>query len=312
MTRLSVEEVQRFEREGYLLIPQLFSAAEIQAIKDTILRLKENGQLTHLVRKAVVFRGSLFNYETLDRIVFDDRILDVARSVLGDSLLYFGDSSFQTGQGPRGLHRDNLDRLNPLGPDWDGEYPLLRMGIYIGDFVANSGGLKLVPRSHRSLLPFLPRPLRNLLNRAVRPLTPLFKLSRKLQALVQGGHNVPSRSGDLMIWSFRLLHSGNAVKLRRHPDWALPTWLEDRLPETWRAQGNRDRMVLFCAFARTGPALGRYLQGRRPADLNQWRWTRWDASFEALARSKQVALQKPDPEVGSLFRGTEPGEVRSG
>ncbi len=309
MTRLSVEEVQRFEREGYLLIPQLFSDTEIQAIKDTILRLKENPQIIHLVRNAVVFRGSLFNYTTLETIVFDDRILDVARSVLGDSLLYFGDSSFQTGQGPRGLHRDNIDRLNPLGPDWDGDYPLLRMGIYIGDFVSNSGGLKLVPRSHRSLLPFLPRPLRNLLNRAVRPLTPLFTVGRKLQAVVQGGHNIPSRSGDLMIWSFRLLHSGNAVKLRKHLDWALPTWLEDHLPESWRAQGNKDRMVLFCAFARAGSSLNRYLAGRRPADLNQWRWTRWDPSFEAMARSKRVDLQKADPEMGALYRGTEPGEV---
>ncbi len=306
--RLSSEDVERFRREGYLRIPNVFSPNEIEQVREAIRGLGKNPKLVFSARDATKFRGSLHNYRGLASFPFDGRILDVVRSVLGDSAAYFGDSSVQMGQGPRGLHRDNIHRFNPLGPDWEGDYPLVRLGVYFGEFDRDSGGLKLVPRSHRPLVPFLPLRLQKLLNRGTRFLTPPFRLARGVIAIVQGGVDVPSHTGDLLIWSFRLLHSGNAVKLRRHPKWALPVWIEKRAPESWRQPGNLERMVFFCAFANPGPHLTRYLDGRRPADLLQWKHTRWDAATEAWAREKGVALVKPDPEVGSLYQGTEPEE----
>src|SRR6266567_6460350 len=173
MTVLSSEELEKFEQEGYLLIHDVFSRDEVEAFREAIIKLKANPNLlARSARNWIVFRGSLFNYKILEGVPFDDRILEIARSILGDSFVYFGDSSVQTGQGPRGLHRDNIDRFALLGPDWNGDYPLLRMGIYIGDFVSNSGGLKIVPRSHRPLLHFAPPILLRILSRAVRFLTP--------------------------------------------------------------------------------------------------------------------------------------------
>ncbi len=312
MTRLSADQVATFEREGYLLIPNVFSAAEIEALRAAIFRLNGNPKLVFSARDATKFRGSLFNYRDLQMVPFDDRLLDIVRSVLGDSLVYFGDSSVQMGQGPRGLHRDNIHRFNPIGPDWVGPYPLVRMGVYIGDFETQSGGLKLVPRSHRPLVPFLSSRTLQRLSRATRFLTPPFRWGRDLVAVFQGGENVPSHSGDVLIWSFRLLHSGNAVKLKRFPRWALPVWLERRVPESWRRPGNQDRMVMFCAYANPGEHLQRYLAARRPGDLEQWRQTRWNDSFEGMARAKHVALLKPDPQMGSKYGGVEPEESAPG
>ncbi|TLZ68376.1 MAG: phytanoyl-CoA dioxygenase family protein [Methanobacteriota archaeon] len=308
MVGLSPEDVEKFRRDGYLLIRNLFSADELDSFKDAIFGLRANPSLVRSSRNSIVFRGSLFNYRVLESVPFDDRILDVARSILGSSFAYFGDSSVQMGQGPRGLHRDSTNRVALLGPDWEGEYPLLRMGIYIGDFTRNSGGLKIVPRSHLPLIPFAPPVFMRILKRLTRFLTPPFRLARKLVAVFQGGFDVPSQSGDLIIWNFRLLHSGNAVKLKRYPRFALPVWLENAAPESWRLPGNRDRMVMFCAFAREGAHLERYLRARRETDLTNLKWTRWDASFQTLASAKRVRLFKPDPEVGVLYQGREPEE----
>lgn len=312
MPRLSSEDVERFRREGYLRIPNVFPEAELERVQETIRGLGRNPRLVFSARDATKFRGSLHNYRGLEGYPFDDRILDVVRSVLGDAFVYFGDSSVQMGQGPRGLHRDNIHRFNPLGPDWVGNYPIVRLGVYFGDFEHDSGGLKLVPRSHRPLVPFLPTGFHRLLNRGTRWLTPPFRWARDLVAIVQGGKNVPSHTGDLLIWSFRLLHSGNAVKLRRHPTWALPVWIEKRVPESWRQPGNAERMVFFLAYARPGEHLTRYLEGRRPGDLLQWKHVRWDAGTEAWARAQGVRLVKPDPETGSLYQGSEPEETGRG
>jgi hypothetical protein len=120
--------------------------------------------------------------------------------------------------------------------------------------------------------------------------------------------NVPSRSGDVIIWNFRLLHSGNAVRLKRFPNAALPVWLEKVLPLSWRRPGNEDRMVMFCAFAKDGPALERYLQARRESDLRNWKLTRWDEAFVRRSKAAQVRLRKPDVDVGELYQGREPEE----
>ncbi len=305
---LSAEEVRKFQRDGYLIIRHVFNEDETKSLKSAVLRMKANPQLVRSSRNSIVFRGSLFNYRILESVPFDDRILDITRSILGDSFLYFGDSSVQMGQGPRVLHRDNIDRFAMLGPDWEGEYPMLRIGIYIGDFISNSGGLKLVPRSHRRLIPFAPPALLRILKRGMRILTPPFKLARAIVAFFQGGFNVPSQSGDVLIWNFRLLHSGNAVKLKRFPHVALPVWLENAAPDSWRQPGNQDRMVMFCAFAAEGDHLKRYLQARRQFDLDNWKWTRWDAHFERQAKDKKVDLWKPDPDFGVLYRGREKEE----
>ena len=51
--------------------------------------------------------------------IFDERIIKIMKFFLQNSeIIYFGDSSVQFGQGSRGFHKDNVDRLNPDGDDY--------------------------------------------------------------------------------------------------------------------------------------------------------------------------------------------------
>jgi ectoine hydroxylase-related dioxygenase (phytanoyl-CoA dioxygenase family) len=299
MTGLTSSQVRAFREEGYLLLPGVFTEEEMTSAREAIREMSRNPSLFRQVSQARHFHGSLLNYPALERFVFDDRVLGPVKAVLGDSPVFFGDTSVQTGRGGREFHRDSVNRVNLLGPDWEGDYPLVRVGIYMGDFTRESGGLKVVPRSHRPRLEALRRPLGRFLGRNVRVFTPAFTWIRRLLATVEGGTFVPSRTGDLILWNFRLLHTGNAVRLKRAPSVSLPCWVEDLAPASWALEGGDERAVMFLAFAGAGPHLDRYLAVRRRTDLESWKASRWDAEVEAKARAKGLVPMKPDPAFGS-------------
>jgi len=305
MPKLSSEEIRRFEKEGFIIVRNAYSDKETESFKNAILKLKAELYSAQSTSKPIAFKGSPFNYDELERVPFDDRILDIAKSLLGDSLVYFGDSSVNMGGGgasQRGFHRDCVNRFNLFGPDWDADYPLLRIGIYLGDFSVNSGGLKIIPGSHRPRFSFLRRIFLRSLKHQIRIFSLPFDWLRRCLSIFQGGYNIPSRTGDIVAWSFRLLHSAGNVRLKRWSTWSLPVWIENALPKSWIQPGGEQRMVMFVAFAADGPHLDRYLATRRPSDLEWWKTIRWDGVIEQWAREKGIRLRKPDPAVGELFK----------
>ena len=180
-------------------MPGVFGEAEIDRLKTEVLRLRENPStfIRHEGTDAIYFHGSLSNYKELGDVVFDSRVLGIAESLLEDQVVYFGDSSFQMGRGPRRFHRDNIDRLNWFDPDWEDRYPIIRLAIYLGNYSKQSGGLKVVPKSHRPLLSKLHHPIRRLLGRYTKYFAfPLWKIADKLSYLWPG-YNIPSRTGDV-------------------------------------------------------------------------------------------------------------------
>ena len=79
-----------------------------------------------------LLKGDLCSFNELEEfnyLVFDKRIVSIAKKLIGDELIYFGDSNTQSGSVPGGNHKDNRieDRENPDGMDWKGEYPLIRI-----------------------------------------------------------------------------------------------------------------------------------------------------------------------------------------
>ncbi|MEO5935716.1 MAG: phytanoyl-CoA dioxygenase family protein [Terriglobales bacterium] len=241
MTREPKVDIDSFRRQGYAIVPGVFSAAEMQALRARLERLRDrernerniqedaaHPQLT-LILGDVLGKREL---RDLEYVLFDDRVLACARQILGDRLVYFGDSSIQTGEGLRGFHKDNVDRTSdPTAPDWQGEYPLIRFGVYAQDHSRYSGGLKVREKSHN--YPFKHR------GKAV---------------------NLQSKAGDLIFWSLRTTHSGNNVRLRMLPDLVLHPRLENLVPRSWRVPEEQERFAIFGTFAAPGAHLDRYIQ----------------------------------------------------
>src|SRR5262245_18101309 len=128
-TRVNVPE---FWDEGYLVIRIVFSPTEIERFRRPALENRQG-------------KGDLLSHPELRKPLLDDRVLSIAAQILGDTPVYYGDSSCNLGQHAFGFHKDNADRSDPNAPDWKGKYTQIRFGLYLQDHSWHSGGLRVIP-----------------------------------------------------------------------------------------------------------------------------------------------------------------------
>jgi hypothetical protein len=180
-------DAAKFWDQGYLLIRDVFSSGEIEEFRRRGFENRQrHGEL----------QIDLLADRILRKAILDDRILSIASQILGDTPVYYGDSGFNIGQHTVGFHRDNVDRDDGDGPDWQSKYTQIRFGIYLQDHAWHAGGLRLVPQSHNAIS----------------------NPGRKRK-------NVRTRVGDLAVWSLRTSHAGAASMLRLLP------WIYVELPD---------------------------------------------------------------------------------
>ncbi|MCO4292940.1 phytanoyl-CoA dioxygenase family protein [Solitalea sp. MAHUQ-68] len=228
-------DTQQFNKEGYTIVKNVFSADEIQQLRDNVYKSFEIDKAKGLtyklpqVKDATYINGDVLSKELLFSLVYDERILHIVKTVMGvNDIFYFGDSSYQIGRGLRGFHRDNVDRKFNEGPDWNNEnYGIIRLGIYLQDHKYHSGGLKIRPGSH---------------------------LNESGPAMF-----VDTEPGDLVIWNMRLLHSGNAVRLRFLKNASVnKATRESLIPSFLRRPEQKERVSFFMAYATPSADFERY------------------------------------------------------
>lgn len=267
----------RFDKDGFLLIKNVFSKEEFALIrkdayasfeedKKKNLAFKHDSKLTN----ATYFRGDILSKPHLRHILFDDRILQIAKVVLGGDPVYFGDSNYQIGTGYRGYHRDNIDRTDLTGPDWEGDYTIIRMGIYLQDHKKYSGGLKVRVGSHK-----------NASGKSV---------------------FIDSEEGDVVVWSLKTMHSGNAVRLKfLHGLTINRAGLEAMVPDFLKEDQQKERAILFMTFGLKSNHLDRYIEKymlKRKDVLEHLKHSKLDAQAWELAKQKHVEVLKVIPEYG--------------
>jgi hypothetical protein len=267
---------KEFEDNGYVLKSAVFSKDEISAFRQRVYdqyKLDEVAgltfQLTNTSSKARYSNGCLLSKKLLRDILFDRRILQLATEVLGtNELIYFGDSSYQIGTGLRGFHRDCIDRQFNSGPDWQSKYTLIRLGLYLQDHSEYSGGLKVKPGTHE---------------RADGP--SVF---------------INNKPGDVVAWSLKLQHSGNAVKLKWLPSLCIDNQsIEKRIPRFLKKEEEQERISLFMTFAAPSAHVERYIEEyekKRPDTIKHLKASTYDAATLEWAKSKGVEVKIIFPE----------------
>jgi hypothetical protein len=265
----------RFEKEGYLIVKNVFSPEEISAFREKSYQqyeidTRKGLAFTLEATKAKYSKGDLLSKELLRDVLLDDRILKIARTILGrEDIIYFGDSSYQIGVGSRGFHRDNIDRNDYNGPDWKGEYTLVRLGLYLQDHKEFSGGLKIKVGSHKNP-----------------DGKPVF---------------VGTEVGDVAVWSLKTLHSGNGVRIKLFPELSIDKG-ESRIPEFIKKDEAKERISFFMTFALRSGHLDRYLteySRKRQDALEHARSSKFDQAVLEKAKMKNVEIVKPIPEYGA-------------
>ena len=256
MTTQAIEnvDVDQFWKKGYAVVPQVYTAAEIEAFREAAYASHDQG-------------GDLLANPRLRSVLTDGRMIAVARRLLGtDDIMYSGDSSFTINGTQKGFHKDNTDRNDKCGPDWtQGRYTQLRFGIYCQDHTKHTGGLNLREGSHK-----------------------VCNLSKGENRYVK------VEPGDLAVWSMRITHSGNGMLLRwPFKQVPLPSE-QDEIPAWKVAKPDGDRIAIFAHLGANDAHAQRYGDYLKTRTYMVDAWRKLPYDDEALAAAKEAGLTVRD------------------
>src|SRR5438128_9609594 len=101
MRTLSSQDLTSFEQQGYLFLKNVFSCGEILTIRKLVNQARErvsrDPERDPPSRSALVELSSVPELAVFDYIVFNQRVVECARQLLGDRVAYFGDSFVNVG-----------------------------------------------------------------------------------------------------------------------------------------------------------------------------------------------------------------------
>ena len=281
MRYLTQDQRDSLYNDGFLIIKNVFSPEEVEHV----------GKLAHkycsLNNYAGSPNGDAMSLEGMADFLLDERFVNIAKDILGEEVIYFGDSSLHCKPNRRIYHKDaRSDSWDPSTTD----YPIYRIGIFFQDHKSHSGGIKFRRGSHKRIL-LHP----NFFRRLISFLPKVFSGKLKLKALFDLGENVNIKSeiGDAVIWNLRTNHSGGAVILKDNPDRVQLPSKDEKVPLNKKLPEHDTRMAIFCAFGAPHKSTEAYIMNKvnEPAYENHWKSANFDnVHVQALANQRGVKL----------------------
>jgi hypothetical protein len=249
----------QFWRDGYIVIPSVFPVATIDDTKAKLLleaRAASGGDQLAPRLGSHALPKQAAAYEAARELIFSDRVVSIVEQLLGHRPIYFGDSSVNYGPGYTGWHKDNRvsDRKDGATRDWEGDYDLKRVGIYLQDCASHSGGLLVRAWSHMNAPP-MPEWARS-------GGSALKIVARRAHAFRSRFHGearfVDTKKGDIVVWTLRTTHAGHAVRIKGLPRLLLDPRIQQITPKFLQIPIDGARAAVFATFARPGSHYSRY------------------------------------------------------
>jgi len=259
----NIDDLERIkkiaEQFGFCLIKNVFSPDEIETAEEEMGRLwRANGGTF----------PDLYSCPTLRWFMLNPRVTSIARALLGEHLVYYRETSINyeeqagdlTTKAFRQLHCDARGTPESLDAVWNTQgdlYRAYRFGVYFRNYRDYSGGLTVVPGSHK--LPFIAFSK----YRSATKAGGLTRLDHWLGEQVVTGlptppfelHNVPSMPGDLVVFNLRTMHAAGALRFVDRPTLGVLPMVEGQLladmPEAFCPYPEEGRNTIF--FDYTAP-----------------------------------------------------------
>jgi hypothetical protein len=281
---------EKFWKDGYLIIRNLFSAQEFATMREQVFAsLKGREERGEPVVDALADPH-------VRHWVHDERLIAVAKRLLDcQNLAYFGDASYavlghgyEAGKDVGGWHRDNTDRADTGAPDWQGQYSLIRFGLYLQDHSNASGGLIVRSQSHNRIL-------------------------RGWKAHLHDRY-FNTGIGDAAVWSMRIQHAGLGRCIRGFPRLALGPYLQQRLPQFLQAPfPPEERTGFWISYARDDHHLERHCQYllNRSERLDMWQHAYYSPEvLEQCAAAGLKVIDMPGRIRAAIAAGEPVGQQR--
>lgn len=272
-------DVQRFWRDGFLVIPRVFDPAVVMRWRDSALRRTNKA-------------ADLLTDPVLRDVVMHEKIVAAAADILSGQPVYFGDSTAMIGRSGWGFHKDNSDRLDVKAPDWATDrYPIIRFGVYTQPHGKEPGSIEFRVGSH---------------------LHPDYSTGERYVAATEPGDLVVWNSRTTHSANSRILRF---VGHRMMPDPAsFVSRVIVRLDAEWLFQPmKQERVALFVSYGLNSPLLDRHMRYLRSREYPwaSWRASHWSEEVKEAARRRGLDLIDPTGfryEGQPLSRGYAPIE----
>jgi hypothetical protein len=259
---LSAEQVDQFARDGYLIVRNVLTPEEVQTLREEVYGEATGQGLSPEGPSGTFLPGDLSSYPALCGLPLDRRLLEISRQLLGSRPIYFRDSAVNIGGSARAWHKDNRnsDRYEPASPDWNGPYPILRMGLYLEDHTRHSGGVALRVGSHVDSSS-LRRSLAKVFWGAVQRVRPGDHIRVLASGMLAAGKPIHAgtRAGDVVVWNLRTTHSAHTLRLKLLKELKLPPAVENRLPSFLTLGEDGERVAVFVTFGAESDHLRRFI-----------------------------------------------------
>lgn len=151
MDAANIDMARSFDRDGFVIVPDLFSRAEVKGFKAAIGDIwdqvaneagadDKNGVLATGVYVGLAARSQVFR-----QAARDERLLDILEVILGPNIEFLTDKAV--------IKDPDIDYASPWHQDWPYWKGSHKISIWVAldDVTPDNGCLKLLPGSHRQV-----------------------------------------------------------------------------------------------------------------------------------------------------------------
>ena len=151
--------ISEFNREGFLVIPDVLTVAEVDALRAGVAKdFETDDPEATMYHMNNMWRPKMFEHGPEFEAIVDHPIMDpLISSLLGDDCHLIANSALKTRQGEGVVfwHADDVIRFpRPKGVPLDERIPMpnviINLNYYLCDVDEDLGPTQFVPRSHRS------------------------------------------------------------------------------------------------------------------------------------------------------------------
>lgn len=205
---------EAYHRDGFVVVRGLLEVEEAVELRR---RLVEHSGVTDAdfddvedgVPRKWTAPAGVAQVPAFQHLLFDERLVGLAREVLGPDAVYLHHNDLHAGYSSPGWHRDNVHRTFGAGEDWDESntpYRCARIALYLQTHAESGFKFGLIPGSHRHE------------SRLVRweRQAPRFSTVRRMvmgQSLAFARARwIATEPGDVVIFDHRVLHCGGRTQ----------------------------------------------------------------------------------------------------
>ena len=237
------------------------------------------------------------------------KLKTLLNEIIGKEVVFWGEATVnKTHSGgktgiPEGygvFHKDNTDRTDQDAPDWQTEFTIFRLGIYLDDYSNSSGGIGFRKYSHKK------NKLKWLWNNRI-----FIRIVHLLDMVLKRSVYCRSKPGDLVIWYLTTDHAGNCKYLKFDKNIPSTKFTKSLLPKfLWSTTNTNERITLFTTFGKKDNHLDRHFELllRRKYMIDAWKKTEYSSDqlkdkqypFDIIDMPKRVRDLQDNGELNNV------------